>query len=125
MAEPPRSLVVDRGLDAVIGDDVSHQARRLRLAGIGADDVVGVGQLGPSLTSAVFAERLALDLGANGTREDIREDEARGGMAVRHREAARAVIHLDDSESLARDIRHLPAENLLLTRAFAGRGRTA
>src|SRR5262245_24115257 len=116
-----RSLVVDRGLDAVIGDDVGHQPRRLRRARIGADDVVGVGRLGPRLTSAVFAERLALNLGANGAREDIREDEAGGGMAVRYRKAARAVIHLDDSESLAREIGQLPAENLPVTRSFAGR----
>jgi hypothetical protein len=32
-------------------------------------------------------------------------------MAVRHREATGAVIHLDNSESLARDIGQLPAEN--------------
>jgi len=46
-------------------------------------------------------------------------------MAVRRREAAGAVIHLDDSESLARDIGQLLGENLLLSRPFAGRGRAA
>src|SRR5262245_5504185 len=60
-----RSLVVDRGLDAVIGDDVGHQPRRLGLARIGADDVVGVGRLGPSLTGAVLADGFALELGAD------------------------------------------------------------
>ena len=58
------SLVVDRGLGAVIRDDVGHQSRRLGLARIGADDVVGVGRLGPALACAVDAEGLALDLGA-------------------------------------------------------------
>src|SRR5215831_9964681 len=80
-----RSLVVDGGLGAVIGDDVGNQPRRLGLARIGADDVVSVGRLGPGLAGAVDAEGLALDLGADGTREDIREDEAGGGMAVRRR----------------------------------------
>ena len=46
-------------------------------------------------------------------------------MAVRRREAAGAVIHLDDSESLARDIGQLLAEDLLLSRPFADRGRAA
>src|SRR5215469_8108240 len=35
-----RSLVVDRGLGAVIRDDVGDQPRRLGLARIGADEVV-------------------------------------------------------------------------------------
>jgi hypothetical protein len=46
-------------------------------------------------------------------------------MAVRCREAAGAVIHLDDSESLAPDIGQLLAEDLLLSRPFADRGRAA
>src|SRR5262249_20885459 len=66
-----RSLVVDRGLDAVIGD----QPRRLGFARIGADDMVGVGRLDPALAGAVDAEGLALDLGADSAREDIGEDE--------------------------------------------------
>src|SRR5262249_56049457 len=48
-----RSLVVDRGRDAVIGDDVGDQPRRLGLARIGADDVVGLGPLGPELPGPV------------------------------------------------------------------------
>src|SRR5215472_3865010 len=120
-----RSLVVDRGLGAVIRDDVGDQLRRLGLARIGADEVVGVGRLGPALAGAVDAEGLALDLGADATGEDIREDEAGGGMAVRRREAARAVIHLDDGESLARNIGQLLAEDLLHSRPFTGRGRAA
>src|SRR5262245_45605339 len=67
-----RSLVVDGGFDAVIGDDIGDQPRRLGLARIGANDVVGVGRLGPGLASAVDADGLALDLGPDGTREDIR-----------------------------------------------------
>src|SRR5262245_3215330 len=63
-----RSLVIDRGLRAVVGDDVGHQPRRLGLARVGADDVVGVGRLGPSLTGAVLTEGLTLDLGADGAR---------------------------------------------------------
>jgi len=55
-----RSPVVDRGLGAVIGDDVGDQPRRLGLARIGADDVVGVGRLGPGLAGVVDAEGLAL-----------------------------------------------------------------
>ena len=43
-------------------------------------------------------------------------------MAVRYREAAGAVIHLDDSEKLARDIGQLLAEDLLLSSPFADRG---
>src|SRR5215470_5873262 len=78
-----RSLVIDRGLSAVIGDDVGDQPRRLGLARIGADDVVGVRRLGPGLAGAVDAEGLALHLGADGAREHIREDEAGGGTAVR------------------------------------------
>src|SRR5262245_45996163 len=120
-----RSFVVDRGRDAVIGDDVGDQPRRLGLARVGADDVVGVGRLGPVLAGAVDAEGLALDLGVDRAREDIREDEAGGGMAVRRREAAGAVFHLDDGESLARDIGQLLAEDLLHSRPFTGRGRAA
>ena len=60
-----RSLVEDRGLGAVIGDDVGDQPRRLGLARIGADEVVGIGRLGPALAGAVDAEGLALDLGAD------------------------------------------------------------
>ena len=47
-----RSLVVDRGLGAVIRDDVGDQPRRLGLARIGADEVVALGgsvQLWPAL----------------------------------------------------------------------------
>ena len=120
-----RSLVVDRGLGAVIGDDPGDQPRRLGLARIGAHEVVGIGRLGPALAGAVDAEGLALDLGADSAREDIREDEAGGGMAMRCRESAGAVIHLDDSKSLARDIGQLLAEDLLLSRPFADRGRAA
>ena len=86
-----RSLVVDGGLGAVIGDDVGDQPRRLGLARIGADDVVSIGRLGPALANAIDAEGLALDLRADSAREDIGEDEAGGGMAVRRREAAGAV----------------------------------
>jgi len=86
---------------------------------------VGVGRLGPGLTGAVDAERLALDLGADGAREDIREDEAGGGMVVRRGEAAGTVIHLDDGKSLARDIVQLLTEDLLLSRPFAARSGTA
>src|SRR5262249_36715181 len=118
-----RSLVVDRDQGAVIGDDGAEQERRLGLARVGADDVVGVGRLGPALAGAVDAEGFALDLGADGARDDIREDEAGGGMAVRRREAARAVVHLDDREGLARDIGQLLAEDLLHGLPFAGRGR--
>ena len=46
-------------------------------------------------------------------------------MAVRRREAAGAVVHLDDSEGLARDIGQLLAEDLLHGLPFAGRGRLA
>ena len=46
-------------------------------------------------------------------------------MAVRRREAAGPVIHLDDSESLARDIGQLLAEKRLRGRPFADRGRAA
>src|SRR5262249_48346360 len=93
-----RFLVVDRGLDGVIGDDGGDQPRRFGLARIGADDVMGVGPLGPGLAGAVDAEGLSLDLGADGARDDIREDEAGGGMAVRRREAAGALVDLDDSD---------------------------
>src|SRR5262245_27060995 len=95
MLHDPQLRVIPR-LDAVIGDDLGHQPRRFGLARVGADDVVGVGRLDPALAGAVDAERLALDLGADSAREDIREDEAVGGMAVRRREAAGAVVHLDD-----------------------------
>jgi hypothetical protein len=118
-----RSLVEDRGLGAVIGNDVGDQPRRLGLARIGADEVVGVGRLGSALASAVDAEGPTLDLGADSARDDKSEDEAGGGMAVRRREAAGPVIHLDDSQSLARDIGQLLAEKRLHGRAFAGRGR--
>src|SRR5215475_49185 len=117
-----RSVVVDRGLGPVISDDVGDQPRRLGLARIGADDVMGVGRLGPALAGGVDPEGLALDLGADRAREDIREDEAGGGMAVRRRETAGAVVHLDDSEGLARDIGQLLAEDLLHGLPFAGRG---
>ena len=120
-----RANVVDRDLDAVIGDDVGEQLRRLGLARIGADDVVGVGRLRPALAGAVDAEGFALDLGADSAREDIGEDEGGGRMAVRRREAAGAVIHLNDSESLARDIGRLLAEDLLLSHSFADRSRAA
>src|SRR5262245_825040 len=50
---PYASLVIDRGLYAVVGDDVGHQPRRLSVARIGADDVVGVGRLGPALADAI------------------------------------------------------------------------
>src|SRR5262249_50702301 len=69
-----RSLVVDRGLGAVSGDDPGDQPRRLGLARIGADEVVGVGRLDPALSGAVDAEGLALDLGADSARDDIGED---------------------------------------------------
>src|SRR5262245_34987053 len=46
-------------------------------------------------------------------------------MAVRRREAAGAVVHLDDSEGLGRDIGQLLAEDLLHGLPFAGRGRLA
>ena len=46
-------------------------------------------------------------------------------MAVRRREAAGAVVDLDDRDGLARDIGQLLAEELLLGRPFAGRGRLA
>src|SRR5262249_14143192 len=82
-----RSLVVDRGLDAVIGDDVGDQPCRFGLARIGTDGVVGVWPLGPGLAGAVDAEGLALDLGADGAQDDIREDEAGGGMGVTRRRA--------------------------------------
>src|SRR5262245_66669655 len=78
-----------------------------------------------ALGGSVDAEGLALDLGADGAREDIREDEAGGRMAVRRREAAGAVVHLDDREGLARDIGQLLAEDLLHALPFAGRGRLA
>jgi hypothetical protein len=64
------------------------------------------------VSPALYSRRGSfLDLGADSAREDVREDEAGGGMAVRHRETTGAVIHLDNSESLARDIGQLPAEN--------------
>src|SRR5215470_18350194 len=84
-----------------------------------------LGPSGPGLAGAVDAEGLALDLGADGAQDDIREDEAGGGMAVRRGEAAGAVVDLDDSDGLARDIGQLLAEELLLGRPFAGRGRLA
>ena len=74
-----RSLVVDRRLGAVIGDDPGDQPRRLGLARIGAHEVMGIWRLGPALAGAVDAEGLVLDLGADSAREDIREDEAEAG----------------------------------------------
>ena len=74
-----RSLVVDRGLGAVIGDDPGDQPRRLGLARIGADEVVGIGRLGPALAGAIGAEGLALDLGVDSAREDIRKTKPEAG----------------------------------------------
>src|SRR4029450_7921887 len=48
-----RSLVVDRGLGAVIGDDVGDQPRRLGLARLGADEGVSVRRLRPAPAGGV------------------------------------------------------------------------
>lgn len=67
----------------MIANEVGDEFRRLHGTGIGGDEVNPVGRLVKALAGFVDGLGLSLDLGADGTFDDVSDDGA--GMGVRSR----------------------------------------
>src|SRR5271170_8372720 len=89
----------------------SEELGRLRLAGIGADDVAVAGQLGEALSGLVGRHRSVVHLTADRPLKHGRVDEGGFGMRVTGRVAARAIFDEHALDALAGNVRQLVLVN--------------